>query len=242
MFLNNIIVMCIICTLSSAIGGIIASIIKIKNKEILAVLLEITAGIMTGIVCFDMILEVLRMSSVFFTIFGVIIGVAIIYLIDAYVEKNQLKNKKGGKKSFSIAIMIMISMSFHNFIEGLAIGSSFIYSFSLGITLLISIILHDIPEGIVVGISYKSEGKSVKSVIFNSTISGAVTCIGIVIGQIVGNVNDILIALLLSIAAGAMLYIVSCELIPSANLISKRKKIHIAYIIGILISIFIINI
>ncbi len=242
MFLNNIIVMCIICTLSSTIGGIIASIIKIKNKEILAILLEITAGIMTGIVCFDMILEVLSMSNVFFTIFGVIIGVGIIYLIDKYVEKNQLKNEKSNKKSFSMAIMIMISMSFHNFIEGLAIGSSFIYSFSLGIVLLISIILHDIPEGIVVGISYKSEGKSAKRVIFNSTLSGGATCIGIFIGQIVGNINNILIALLLSIAAGAMLYIVSCELIPSANLISKKKKTHIAYIIGILISIFIINI
>ena len=171
MILKATVIMCIIYTLSSGIGGIIASIIRIKSKNFLAFLFQITAGIMTGIVCFDMIIEVLELANVFLVLFGVIIGVAIIYLLDEFVEKENKKNTKKSLVKINTSLMIMISMSFHNFIEGLAIGSSFIYSSSLGLTLLISIILHDIPEGMVVGISYKAENKGVLKVIGNSMLS-----------------------------------------------------------------------
>ena len=139
-------------------------------------------------------------------------------------------------------MMIMVSMSFHNFIEGIALGSSFVYSFNLGITLLLSIVLHDIPEGIVVGMSYKAKKEKISKILLNSIISGAFTGLGALVGAIIGGINNYLVCFCLLIAAGAMLYIVSCELLPSSNNLSKNKKIHLAYIVGILIAILIINV
>ena len=128
----------------------------------------------------------------------------------------------------------MLSMAIHNAIEGLAIGSSFVFSISLGASVLLGMFLHDIPEGMVVGITSKIEGKHTKRIIFETSIVGACVGIGTFIGGYLGKINEKYIAISLSIAAGAMLYLVACELIPESKKNSKEKKIYLAYIIGII--------
>lgn len=226
-------IICILGSASGAIGGLLSILLKIKNKDFLASLFEITAGIMTGVVCFDMIPECFYLSNVLFCVIGVVLGVFIIYRLDDYVEKNMRYNKKN-EYSKSL-ILIIISMTFHNFIEGIAIGSSMVYSLKLGIVLLISIVLHDIPESMVVGIISKTNNKSNKKILFNSTISGLFTGFGALVGAVIGKVNNIYISICLSIAAGAMLYVVACDLIPTSKKISKSKRVYIVYIVGILI-------
>lgn len=222
----------ILGAISSGIGGIISSLFNLNNKKYISMLQQITAGIMTGIVCFDMLPESFNITNVFFTLIGVIIGISSIYFLDRLISKI---NSKKYQNRYIVSIVIMISMAFHNIIEGIAIGSSFLYSISMGITVIIAIILHDIPEGIVVGVSNNIAGKSRSSNIVNTIVVGLVTGIGAFFGGIIGNINELFISLSLSIAAGVMLYIISCELIPDSYNNYSSKKINISYIIGIII-------
>ena len=80
--------MTLLGALSSGIGGFLSSMIKIENKKILASLFEFTAGIMTGIVCIDMIPESVRLTNIYVSIFGILCGIYIIYLIEKKVSKN----------------------------------------------------------------------------------------------------------------------------------------------------------
>lgn len=222
--------------ISSGIGGIVCSFFPIKNKKIVASLQEVTAGIMTGIVCFDMLPETFHMTSVWIGLIGVIIGIGLIYLLDKMIFQ-----MKGKKSSYSItAMIIMISMGFHNFIEGMAIGSSFCYSISMGITVIIAIILHDIPEGMVVGISNKIAGKSMTKNILNTCLVGIVTGFGALFGQWIGNMSDSAIGFSLSLASGVMLYLVSCELIPNSYQESTDKVISLSFLIGLLVGALIV--
>ena len=159
--------------LSSVIGGFIGGVIKVKSKDKIASLFQITAGIMTGIVCFDMLPESFEMANLATNILGLFLGVILVYIIDVF-SKNDMKSKKYS----STTISIMLSMSLHNIVEGLAIGSGFSHSINLGMTLLISIFLHDIPEGIVIGITNKIDKLSLKRVILNSVFVGFSTVIG----------------------------------------------------------------
>ena len=232
MALKILIVMSIIGGFSSGIGGVISAIFKINDNNKLAMLYELTAGIMTGIVCFDMLEEAFELSNVFFVLIGVIIGIILIIMIDKFIDNK----KEYISKSYSkMSLIIMISMAFHNFIEGIAIGSSFIYSFSLGMIVLISIVLHDIPEGIVVGMSSKIDNKSKIKVIYDSVISGIFTGIGAMFGYMIGQIDKLYISLCLALAAGVMLYIVSCDLIPSSKKLTNNKKVYLVYIFGILL-------
>ena len=129
----------------------------------------------------------------------------------------------------------MLLMGFHNFIEGIAIGASFLYSISIGLSILFSIFLHDIPEGMVVGISNKIDRKNFSKIVINTVLSGAFTGVGAMFGYIIGGIGKNYISLCISLAAGAMLYIISCELLPNAYNGIKNKKVCLMYILGILI-------
>lgn len=222
----------ILGAISSGIGGFITSLIKVKSKKIIASLFEITGGIMTGIVCFDMLPESFSIAHINYSIIGIIVGIIIVLSINFLVEKNS--NKKGYILSNS-SIVVILSMALHNAIEGLAIGSGFSYSYSLGLSLLISIFLHDIPEGMVVGIVSKKDTNNVLKIIKNTVLVGAFVGIGCAIGLYLGKIDDRYIAFTLSIAAGAMLYIVSCDLIPTSKELVNSKIVSIMYILGIVI-------
>lgn len=222
----------ILGAISSGIGGVITSLIKIKSKKAIASLFELTGGIMMGIVCFDMLPESFSMAHINYSIFGIIFGILIVFYINYLVEK--FDNNK--VKTFSnSSIVVILSMGLHNAIEGLAIGSGFSYSYSLGLSLLISIFLHDIPEGMVVGIVSKKDTNNMFKIVINTVLVGAFVGIGCAIGLWLGKIDDRYIAFSLSIAAGAMLYIVSCDLIPSSKELVSSKIVSVMYIIGILV-------
>lgn len=223
--------------ISSGIGGIITSIFKINDAKYVSLLQQLTAGIMTGIVCFDMLPESFEIINVFLGVICVIIGVSSVYFLDIII--NKFSSKKYSK-DLIISFVIMISMAFHNIIEGFAIGTSFAYSMSMGITVIIAIILHDIPEGVIVGITNNIAGKNSKRNILNTMLVGIVTGIGAFFGKIIGNINNIFIGMSLCIASGVMLYIISCELIPQAQSNYSSKKINISYIIGIILGALIV--
>lgn len=139
-------------------------------------------------------------------------------LCDLIVEKKftiRETNQKG--KLLRTGIIVSIGLAIHNFPEGLAIGSGFEASLKLGLSLAIAICLHDIPEGISMAVPMKNGGMRIRKVIFYVILSGITTGIGAFFGAIVGSISETIISLNLSFAAGAMLYIVSGELLPESN-------------------------
>jgi len=83
----------------------------------------------------------------------------------------------------------------------------------------------------------KNGGMNSLKIIIYVILSGVTTGIGAFFGSIIGNISQTVIALCLAFAAGAMLYIVSGELIPESNKIYKGKITAIGNILGILIGI-----
>lgn len=83
--------------------------------------------------------------------------------------------------------------------------------------------------------------KSLKIILF-VILSGITTGIGAFFGSVVGSVSQEIIAVCLSFAAGAMLYIVTGELTPEANNLYKGRMTALGNIIGFLIGIVAVGI
>lgn len=73
-------------------------------------------------------------------------------------------------------------------------------------------------------------------------VSGVTTGIGAFFGAFVGQISEGLISICLAIAAGAMLYIVSGELIPESNKLYKGRIGFIGNVIGFIVGIIAFNI
>lgn len=231
-------------TFGTTIGGIIGASIKTTSNKFLSFILSFASGLMLSIVCFDLIPESMQITNILNTVIGVILGVVCMMLCDMLVEKLfrkkdiEFKNKSTKNNLLRTGIVVSIGLALHNLPEGLAIGSSFEASIKLGYSLALAICLHDIPEGISMGVPMKNGGMKKSNIIFYVFMSGVTTGIGAFLGALIGGISDIVIAMCLAFAGGAMLYIVSGELIPESNELYKGKFPILGNIIGFIIGIF----
>ena len=189
-----------------------------------------------SIICFDLLPEALGISNIAYVILGTIIGIITMILCDLIVEKKftiRETNQKG--KLLRTGIIVSIGLAIHNFPEGLAIGSGFEASLKLGLSLAIAICLHDIPEGISMAVPMKNGGMKKSKIILYVILSGITTGIGAFFGAIVGSISEQVIAICLSFAAGAMLYIVSGELIPESNKLYNGRMSAIGNMLGFIV-------
>ena len=88
----------------------------------------------------------------------------------------------------------------------------------------------------------KNGGMKSSKIIFLVVLSGITTGIGAFFGALIGTISQEVIALCLSLAAGAMIYIVSGELIPEANKLYNGRISALGNIIGILIGLIAMSI
>lgn len=226
-------------TFGTTIGGIFGIVIKRNSNKFLSFILSFASGLMMAVICFDLIPEALGISSIYGVIFGVLIGIISMIFCDVIVQKKFNTKRYSSKNDLlKTGIIVSIGLAIHNFPEGLAIGSGFEASLRLGLGLAIAICLHDIPEGISMAVPMKNGGMKKSKVIFYVILSGITTGIGAFFGAIVGSISEDVIAICLSFAAGAMLYIVSGELIPESNKLYKGRMSAIGNMLGFIIGIF----
>ncbi len=228
-------------TFGTTLGGILGVVIKKQSNKFLSFILALASGLMMAVICFDLIPEALEISNILEVVIGVILGIIAMIFCDLLVDKKfsgkvQVHNKQS--KLLKTGMIVSIGLAIHNFPEGLAIGSGFESSLKLGLSLAIAICLHDVPEGISMSIPMKNGGMNPFKVIFYVILSGVTTGIGAFFGAIVGSISEQVISICLSFAAGAMLYIVSGELIPESNSLYHGRMTAVGNMIGFIIGIF----
>ena len=228
-------------TFGTTLGGILGVTIKKHSNKFLGSILSFASGLMMAIICFDLIPEAMEISNIVNVILGIVFGIFVMIFCDLLVQKkfnNRVIKEKNSNSLLKTGIIVSIGLAIHNFPEGLAIGSGFGASIKLGLSLAIAICLHDIPEGISMAVPMKNGGMKASKVIYYVVLSGVTTGIGAFFGAIIGSISEQIIAICLSFAAGAMLYIVSGELIPESNKLYHGRMGAIGNIVGFLLGFF----
>lgn len=224
-------------TFGTTLGGIIGVCLKNTSNKFLSFILSFASGLMMAIICFDLIPEALGITGIFNVIIGVTFGVTIMIMCDVIVQKKFTYNTNLTTKNslLKTGIIVSIGLAIHNFPEGLAIGSGFEVSQKIGLSLAIAICLHDIPEGLSMAVPMNNGGINKFKVILLVILSGITTGIGAFLGAIVGSISERIISICLSFAAGAMLYIVSGELVPESNKLYSGRLSAIGNMLGFVI-------
>jgi len=225
------------------LGASVVLIFKKINKNIMDGSLSISAGIMIAASFFSLLLPSINMSKELKLIpwlivsIGFISGGLFLFIGNKIYEK---KMKKKEDNSIKRCIMIILSITLHNIPEGMAVGVAF-GSVIYGITgasiisawiIALGIGIQNFPEGSAISLPLRREGFSRKKAFFLGQISGIVEPIAAVIGALLVMKIRILLPILLSFAAGAMIYVVTEELIPESQNNKRKDLMTILTIIG----------
>lgn len=217
----------------TCIGGLISVMVKKPNDRTVSGMLSFAAGIMISIISFDLMPEAYEIGGFFIVTLGLATGLLVVFIAENMIPEKKLSRYTGKKLSYmKMSLIIMISMSLHNFPEGVAVGSSAVYSENLGLKIAILIAAHDIPEGMSVGVPLVMTGASPLSVVLLTVLTGLPTAFGAVFGAALGGISKYFIAFCLSTAASSMLYVSANELIPEANILYKGKSSAVFLLIG----------
>lgn len=224
----------------TGIGGLAAFFINSVNKRFLSFTLEFSAGLMTAVVCFELIPEAFHLGGTLFAFAGIFIGIFMVIGIENFVRQSKfLKSSHGNAGLLRAGILMAIGIALHNFPEGFAVGSGFEASLSLGITITAVIVIHDIPEGIAMAVPMRAGGFSKLKSFLYTVLSGVPMGFGALLGAALGEISKQFISICLGFAGGAMLYIVYGELVPESKKLYLGRLSSVGNVLGIICGIIV---
>lgn len=142
---------------------------------------------------------------------GFVLGIGLMIALDIFTEKQADGRGK----------MLFLAITVHNIPEGMAVGAAiagFIVgadiTFAVAFSISFGVALQNIPEGAIVSLPLCDENTSRKKAFFLGTLSGTVEPIFAGVAIITYVLATALLPYMLSLAAGAMLYVAIKELAP----------------------------
>ena len=225
--------------LVTTLGASIVIFFKHVSKNIMDAMLGFAAGVMVSAAFFSLLAPAIEACEElqlipWLTVFcGFFTGGLLLFITDKIFNKILSHRHKR-------ILMLISSITIHNIPEGMAVGIAFgsvFYGINGATTLsavrlAVGIGLQNFPEGSAVSIPLLRDGVSKTKAIFLGGLSAIVEPIFGILGAFLVLKAQILLPFLLAFAAGAMIYVVVCELIPESQSNKKKELMAIFTIIG----------
>ena len=170
---------------------------------------------------------------------ALLIGVAVIWLVNELVpHEHFLVGRQGAPASLHRTWLLVIAIVIHNVPEGLAVGVGFGGGdVANGMTLAVGIGLQNMPEGLAVAAALAGEGYS-RDAFLVAALSGLVEPIGGVVGVSAVVLSQPLLPWALSFAAGAMIFVVSHEIIQETHRRGFEKEATLGLVVGLVLMMY----
>ena len=172
---------------------------------------------------------------------AILLGMGAVALMNEKLPHEHFRTGREGPEVASLrrVWLFIIAVTIHNFPEGLAVGVGFgADGLSGGLPLAIGIGLQNVPEGLAVAVSLLGEGYSRGRAWGIAALTGLVEPVGGLLGAGVIALSQPLLPWGLAFAAGAMLYVISHEIIPETHRSGHQKKATLGLSIGLVLMLF----
>lgn len=241
---------------ASLIGSGLGLIIRKIPHRLNDIFLGFCAGMMitASIVCLlAPAVDLVRPASWWQVIVGLAVGVFVMTVLDRvvphlhhlagiYDDPDRAGANHDGSATATLngVLLFVIAITIHKLPEGMATGVAFDDSNGAdGIAMAVTIALQNIPEGMVVVTPLLMVGVSIWRTIMAALIIALVEVGGVYIGYALGSISSVALPMLLSMAAGAMLYVISDEMIPETHAHGFHRQATFALVAGVACMLFI---
>jgi ZIP family zinc transporter len=214
---------------ATALGALPALFLRNLSHRTEDTMLGLAAGMMLAASSFSLILPGLAAGEqitghatlgALTVVVGLGLGVLLMLGLDKFTPHEHEHGGPcgAGYARVSRVWLFVFAIALHNLPEGMAIGVSFSQGdLSVGLPLTTAIAIQDIPEGLAVAMALKAAGLSPSRAVWVAALSGLMEPVGALLG--VGLASGLVLAypIGLGLAAGAMIFVVSHEVIPETH-------------------------
>ncbi len=233
----NAVLLSLVAGLATGAGGALVALFPRMGMREYDALLGFAAGVMTAIATLGLIAEALAQDGLAMPLLGIATGAAALFVLDKYLphEHESLAFQCTNPIAYRRGIMLFSALALHNIPEGLAVGISFIAQPHLGLLLALAIALHNIPEGLAVAAPFRACGMPARQYIGWALASGMAEPVAALIGALFATWFVGLVPFSLAFAGGAMLYVVSDELIPESHSHGYEHEATLGFLLGFML-------
>jgi ZIP family zinc transporter len=233
-----------ICALGTALGAVPVLVIRSMPVAVADTLLGFGAGIMLAATAFSLIIPGLdaaaaigfsRWGAGALMSLGIMSGAFCLYLVDRKVSGVTPDYLVGDAQQPVIPARIwifVIAIIAHNIPEGMAIGVSAGGGMHEADSLAMGIALQDVPEGLVIALVLAGAGMARYKAFLIGAASGLVEPVFAVLCAWMVRMGELLLPLGLAFAAGAMLLVVTHEIIPESRSNGHHKLASLGLCVG----------
>ncbi|MBI4034560.1 ZIP family metal transporter [Candidatus Saccharibacteria bacterium] len=212
----------ILYSLIAAAAALLGGVLALRSRQRLNLALGFTAGLILGLVAFDLLPEIFELSlNQALDSMWPMISLAGGFLLFHIIEKSILLHHGqeagyGPHQHPQVGIASALALSGHSFLDGLSIGVGFQISSTVGITVAVAVIGHRFADGFNttnVMLYHQNQPRQAKQML-------AVAAVMPVLGGLVSlvfNLSESVLAIYLGFFAGFLLYIGASDILPQAH-------------------------
>ena len=240
----------ILAGLATGVGALPALFFKNISRNLFNSMLGAAAGVMLAATAFSLLVPGMAYGNliwpgngIYIVSIGMMIGAGFLHYADRQLPHVNFETVSGDKLlSFKKIWLFVIAITIHNFPEGMSVGVSFgSGEMKNGLVLAIAIALQNIPEGLAVALPLVGLGYNKWKAVGVATLTGLVEPVGGLLGITMVTVFQPILPIAMGFAAGAMLFVISEEIIPETHSNGRSRYATFALMIGFIIMMILDN-
>ena len=223
--------------LATGFGGALIALFPKLSRGLYDTLLGFSAGVMLAAGSITLLGPALRQNGVGSIAAGLLCGALLVFLLERLVphlEPHFAPELTGPGKR--LGLLMAAALTIHHVPEGLAVGVSFAGPApQLGIIVASAVALQNIPEGLAVAMPLRAAGFSRPRAILWAASSGMAQPLAAALGVWLVALVGPMVPFALAVAAGAMIFVASDQLIPESRQQPAKKAPSLGLIAGFLL-------
>lgn len=234
----------LVAGLGTGVGALPVFVRTKWSKRSQRLMLAVAAGVMLSATFFSLLLPALdvvrlrggsELVAVSTVGGGIVVGAGVLWLLHTFVPHEHFTKGREGTRSLALGRnwLFLLAIALHNLPEGLSVGVAYSGgSVSTGHGVMLGIGLQNLPEGLAVAAALMSDGTPRGRAFLIALLTGLVEPIGGLLGALAVHASAALLPWGLAFAAGAMLFVVSGEVLPETHREGTEREATFAVVLG----------
>lgn len=214
--------MAIVLSLMTFFSTFLGGLFGLKHKDKLHLILGFTAGVLLGVVSFDIFPEIIELLNKTKTepvvaMGSLVVGFLLFHILEKMLIIHHAQEKEYGKhKHPTVGILSALALSGHSFLDGVGIGLGFQVSSVVGLLVALAVISHDFSDGlntVSLMLTHKNTTEKAKKLLLVDAIAPVLGAAS----TLLFTLPEKALVIYLGFFAGFLLYIGASDILPEAH-------------------------